>query len=148
MQKAALTGQSSIIPVFRSLGINLADASGKARNAGDVLVELNRKAQGMDPARFTELAHMAGIDDGTIALLEKTPAEFDKLRKEMERYAASAEDIDAAQKRQSGFRELLITSTSLGRTILTALTPCHHERHERSPGLGQREPGMDQDQGR
>jgi hypothetical protein len=123
MQKAALTGQSGIIPVFRALGINLADAKGKARDAGDVLVDLNRKAQGMDPARFTELAHMAGIDDGTIALLEKSTAEFDKLRAEEQKYAATAEDIDAAQQRQSGWRQLLITSTSLGRTILTALTP-------------------------
>ncbi len=123
MQKAALTGQSSIIPVFRALGINLADASGKARDAGDVLVDLNRKAQGMDPARFTELAHMAGIDDGTITLLEKTTAEFDKLRAEQQKYAATANDIDAAQKRQSGWRQLLITSQSLGRTILTSLTP-------------------------
>ena len=125
MQKAALTGQSSVIPAFRALGINLADAKGHARDATDVLRDMNKvfNERHLDPARFTEIAHMAGIDDGTIALLEKTTGEFTKLIDEQQKYAASADDIDAAQKRQSGWRQLLITSQSVGRTILTAVTP-------------------------
>jgi len=123
MQNAALTGQSSIIPVFRALGINLADTSGKARSATDVLLDFNRKTQGMDPARISALGHMAGFDDGTINLLEMSTDKLQALLKEQEKYAANAADIESAQKRQTGWRELLNISTSLGRTILTELTP-------------------------
>jgi len=123
MQNAALTGQSSIIPVFRALGINLADTSGKARSATDVLLDFNRKTQGMDPARISALGHMAGFDDGTINLLEMSTDKLQALLKEQDKYAANAADIEAAQKRQTGWRELLNVSTSLGRTILTELTP-------------------------
>lgn len=123
MQTASLTGQSSVLPYFRALGINLADASGKARSMTDIMFDLNRKAQGMDPARFSAMMHGIGADDGTINLLELTTDEFRKLYLEQQKYAATAADIEAAQKRQTGWRELLIISTSLGRTILTALTP-------------------------
>ena len=125
MQEAALTGNNRLAPVMRALGVNLADAGGHARNVGDVLTDLNRRYNAMhiDPARFASMMHMIGVDDGTINLLERSTTEFDKLMKEQEKYAATSADVDAAQKRQSGWRELLLTSQSLGRSILTALTP-------------------------
>ncbi len=124
LQRAALTGTSSVIPAFKALQINLADTKGHARDVRDILTDMNRRAQGMDPAKFTALANLAGIsDEGTINLLEKSTAEFDKLIAAQEKFAATQADVDAAQKRQSGWRELLITSTSIGRTILTAVTP-------------------------
>ena len=123
LQRAALTGTSSVIPAFKALQINLADTKGHARDVRDILTDMNRRAQGMDPAKFTALANLAGIsDEGTINLLEKSTAEFDKLIAAQEKFAATQADVDAAQKRQSGWRELLITSTSIGRTILTAVT--------------------------
>ncbi len=125
MQEAALTGNNKLAPVFRALHIDLATTGGKARDVGEIFKDLNRRYnQGdMSPARFTSLMHMIGVDDGTTNLLELTTEQFDKLQKEMEKYAATAADIDAAQKRQMGWRELLIVSTSIGRTILTELTP-------------------------
>ncbi len=125
MQEAALTGNNRLAPVMRALGVNLADTGGHARNVGDVLTDLNRRYNAMhiDPARFASMMHMIGVDDGTINLLERSTTEFDKLMKEQEKYAATSADVDAAQKRQSGWRELLLTSQSLGRSILTALTP-------------------------
>ena len=125
MQEAALTGNNRLAPVMRALGVNLADTGGHARNVGDVLTDLNRRYNAMhiDPARFASMMHMIGVDDGTINLLERSTTEFDKLRQEQEKYAATTADADAAQRRQSGWRELLLTSQSLGRSILTALTP-------------------------
>ena len=125
MQEAALTGNNRLAPVMRALGVNLADAGGHARNVGDVLTDLNRRYNQMhiDPARFSSMMHMIGVDDGTINLLERSTTEFDKLIAEQQKYAATSADVDAAQKRQSGWRELLLTSQSLGRSILTALTP-------------------------
>jgi len=123
MQNAALTGQSSIIPAFRALGINLADVGGKARSTTDVLLDFASKTEGMDPARRLALGHMAGLDDDTINLLSLGRDKLQALLKEQEKYAANAADIEAAQKRQTGWRELLNVSTSLGRTILTELTP-------------------------
>lgn len=123
MQEAALTGNNKLAPVMRALGINLADAGGHARNVGAIMDDLNKSAQGIDPAGFSTMMKMIGIDDGTINLLEMNRTEFHKLMADMQKYAATSEDVDAAQKRQSGWRELLLTSESLGRSILTAVTP-------------------------
>ncbi len=125
MQTAALTGNNTLAPVFRALGVDLADTGGKARDIGEVLKGLNRSynEKHIDPARFSTMMKMVGADDGTINLLERSTESFDKLLKEQEKYAANAADIEAAQKRQTGWRELLNVSTSLGRTILTELTP-------------------------
>ena len=125
MQEAALTGNNRLAPVMRALGVNLADAGGHARNVGVILTDLNRRYNSMhiDPARFASMMHMIGVDDGTINLLERSTTEFDKLIAEQQKYAATSADADAAQRRQSGWRELLLTSQSLGRSILTALTP-------------------------
>lgn len=123
MQTAALTGNNTLAPVFRALGINLATTGGKARDMTGIMFDLNRTAQGMDPARFAAMMHMVGVDDGTINLLEKSTAEFGKLYAEQQKYAANSEDIEAAQSRQSGWRQLSLTVVSLGRSIATALTP-------------------------
>jgi hypothetical protein len=125
MQVAALTGENKLAPVFRAMGINLATTGGKARDVGAIMFDLNRRYNEMhiDPARFSAMMKMVGMDDGTINLLERSQSEFRKLYTEQQKYAATAEDIDAAQKRQTGWRELILTSSSLGRTIATALTP-------------------------
>ena len=123
MQMAALTGDNKLAPVFRALGINLATTGGKARDMTAIMFDLNKSAQGMDPARFAAMMHMAGVDDGTISLLEKATTEFGKLYAEQQKYAANSEDIEAAQQRQTGWRELTLTTISLGRSIATALTP-------------------------
>ena len=123
MQTAALTGNNSLAPVFRALGINLATTGGKARDMTSIMFDLNRAAQGMDPARFATMMRMVGADDGTIALLEKSTTEFGKLYAEQQKYAANSEDIEAAQSRQTGWRQLSLTVVSLGRSIATALTP-------------------------
>lgn len=123
MQVAALTGENKLSPVFRALGINLATTGGKARDIGAIMFDLNRAAQGMDPAKFSAMMGMIGIDPGTINLLEKSTADFRKLYAEQQRYAAGASDIEAAQRRQTGWRQLSLTVISLGRTVATALTP-------------------------
>lgn len=122
-QTASLTGQSKVLPYLRALGINLADANGKAIPMSDVMYRLNRQFSAMDPARATAFGRGMGFSDGFTNFLEMAPDKFHSLIEEQEKYAATAADIEAAQKRQTGWRELLIISTSLGRTILTAVTP-------------------------
>ena len=123
MQTAALTGNNTLAPVFRALGVNLATTGGKARDMTSIMFDLNRAAQGMDPARFAAMMGMVGADAGTISLLEKSTTEFRSLYEEQQKFAANAEDIEAAQSRQTGWRQLSLTVVSLGRSIATALTP-------------------------
>lgn len=123
-QQLYLTGQSSIVPFFRAVGVGLVDASGKMRPMGDILLDLSDKFSKMDPARAQALGKGMGLDEGTINVLMQGRAAITALLAEQHKLnVLSKEDADAAAKRQSAFRALGQASEQLGRALLTRLTP-------------------------
>lgn len=125
MQTAALTGNNTLAPVFRALGINLADTSGKVRDMTAIMFDLNRvyNEQHIDPARFSTMMKMIGADDGTINLIELSTEKLHKLYDAQHKLALTPEEATAAAERQAGWENLLTLSTNLGREILTTLSP-------------------------
>jgi hypothetical protein len=71
MERIALTGQSEIRPYFLTLGVALADTTGKARPLRDIMLDLSEKFKTMTPQRANFFGHAIGLDQGTITLLRE-----------------------------------------------------------------------------
>lgn len=123
-QQFTLTGQSGVVPYFNAVGVAMADASGKMRPMGDILLDLADKFQGMDPARAQAIGRGMGIDPATIILLEKGRGAVAGMLAEQERIGhANAADAASAQALQASLRELGQAATDMGRKLLTSASP-------------------------
>lgn len=124
LQQLATTGQSSLLPYFNAMGISMLDAHHKARPLQDILLDIAKWAEGKDPAMVAQRLRAMGFDQGTINLLLKGKGAVTGLIDESRRLGTvSAQDAAAAQARQKAWRDLAQAATSLGRTILTDLSP-------------------------
>jgi hypothetical protein len=124
IQNFALTGQSSVIPYFRALGVAVTDHNGKMRQVGDIYLDLADKFSHMDPARASAFGRHLGMDQGTINLLEQGRAGVAKLLEEQRKLGVVSEkDAENAQRLQKNFADLRQAFTSIGRTIVNELTP-------------------------
>ena len=116
-QQLALTGQSGVLPYFRALGVTF---TGTERD----LLGLNKAVQGMSRPRAVFMLRGAGIDEGTINLLLKTPQALRALLDEQRRLGvATEEDTRKAQALQAAFLSTQQVLTSLARTILVTVGP-------------------------
>jgi len=123
-QQLALTGQSSVVPFFRAVGVAISDAQGHLRPLDEILLDVSDKFSKMDPAKAQALGRGMGFDEGTVNVLMHGRAAIRDLLAEQERLGhANEADAKAAQQRQAAMRALAQASTDAGRKILTALTP-------------------------
>lgn len=122
-QQFSLTGQSSTIPYFRALGVTLSDATGHMRPFGDILLDLADRFQHLDPARAAEFGRAIGLDQGTVNLLLKGRSAVQQMLEAQKKFAPTDADVKAAQDLQNSFALLELSSTRLGITLLTQLTP-------------------------
>jgi len=119
-----LTGQSQLIPYFSALGVSIADASGKARSGGDVLLDLSDRFSEMGRTTANNMGRMMGIDQGTMNLLLKG-------RKEVELMVARQKEYGAVTKQQaeeSSRLKLAMTESkqsfeAFGRELLSTAMP-------------------------
>ncbi len=119
-----LTGQSQLIPYFSALGVSIADASGKARSGGDVLLDLSDRFSKMDRTTANNMGRMMGIDQGTMNLLLKGRSEVELLVKRQKEYGA----VTKQQAEESSRLKLAMTESrqsfeAFGRLLLSAATP-------------------------
>jgi len=120
----AITGQSSTIPYFRALGVQISDTRGKMRPFGDILLDLSKAVEGLDKPVAVALLKGAGIDDDTInVLLQGRDAVKDLIDEQKKLGIANEQDAKAAQVRLKAWREFNQAATQLGRIIATQLTP-------------------------
>lgn len=123
-QQFAITGESSVIPYFRALGINLVDAGNKMRPVQDILLDLSTAFAKLDPARAEAFGRALGLDQGTINLLLKGPTALRAMLAEQQRLGIEGErDRRAAEKLQTAWGRMTQASTELGRTLMTQLGP-------------------------
>jgi hypothetical protein len=123
LQKFALTGESDVVPYFRALGIGITDANFHLKTADQLLLQLSDRVQGMDPARAHFFLQAIGADQGTINLLMLGRKELEGLLAAEEKLKPTPDDLRAAGERVRSFALLDDTLTSVGRTILTTVTP-------------------------
>ena len=123
-QNFALTGESSVIPYFRALGVTMSDENGRMKNMTTIFLELADAVQGMDPAKATALLRGMGLDQGTInAILLGRNAIQDLLAEQQKLGVMTEEDMKAGLALQHAWLSMEQASTSLGRTLLTAIAP-------------------------
>ena len=119
-----LTGQSSLIPYFSSLGLSLADVEGRARPVGDLLLDLSGRFERMDRTTANNLGRMMGLDQGTMNLLLKGRHEVElMIARQKEHSAVTKKQAEEAERLQ----RLIITSRqsfeAFGRSLLSEAIP-------------------------
>lgn len=123
-QTFTLTGESSVIPYFRALGVNIADSNGHMRATGDILLDLADRFQKLDPARAAAFGQALGLDQTTINLLLQGRGAIQAMLDEQKRLGiVTNQDAEAGIKLQHSWGALGQASTSLGRELLTDLAP-------------------------
>lgn len=124
LQEFALTGHSQVVPFFRAMGIQLADAQGHARSVSDIMTDLNRWAQTVSPQQANFMFRALGLDQDTINLLERTPAEFDRYMNAVKAAGVpTKEQTKAMQDLLSSFSYLGQAMETTGREVLTQWAP-------------------------
>lgn len=123
-QRFSLTGESSVIPWFRTLGIDISDANGKMRKTGDVLLDLADKAHALkDNAKATTILQAIGLDAGTINLLLKGRVAVQGFLDAQKRNALTQEDADNAERAAKAWKEMDQAAHRLGNNLVTAVGP-------------------------
>lgn len=119
-----LTGQSGLIPYFSALGVSMSDATGKARPASDMLLDLADRFIVMDRTKANNLGRMMGLDQGTMQLLLKGRSEVELIIKRQKEFGA----VTKQQAEESSRLKLAMTESrqsfeAFGRELLSAATP-------------------------
>lgn len=120
----SLTGQSSLIPYFSSLGIAMAGVDGKARPVNAILLDLSERFEHMDRPTANNIGKMIGIDQDTLNLLLQGRRELELTLKRQKEYnavtKAQAEESAKLQRSMIGLRQ---SFTALGRDLLQQAAP-------------------------
>lgn len=123
-QNFALTGQSSTIPYFRALGVQVSDVSGKMRPFQDVMIDLADAFAKLDPERAAAFGRALGFDEGTINLLIKGSAGVKVLLADMEKLSVVNRDAAATSTAlEQSWSRLAEGAKGTGNRIVTELTP-------------------------
>lgn len=119
-----LTGQSSLIPYFSSLGMSLADTQGKARPVNDLLLDLSDRFSKMDRTTANNMGRMMGIDQGTMQLLLKGRSEVELMIARQKEYGAvTKQQAEEASRLRNAMVSSRQSFEAFGRELLSAATP-------------------------
>lgn len=124
IQQFAMTGQSELIPVFRSLGVAVTDSSGKVRDYREIMLDVADKLKSMSSQEALSFGKMLGLDDGTITLLRQSRAAVTDLTGQMTRSSGITEDsVAASQRMQKNWAIVNQQFRGIGQTIYTVMAP-------------------------
>ena len=120
----AIAGKSQILPYMNILGVKMRDVSKDANAAQKEVLELSAALSARDPAYAAEMAHEMGFSAGFTNFLLLGPERIRELMKLQKEYGViTKEDAEQAKNLQFNWMALMQVSTSLGRSLMTALTP-------------------------
>lgn len=124
IRETAFTGEGTLSPVLRRLGLNLRDLEGNIKTPLQLLPEIAKAFEGMDPAESLHLGGMLGLDDATIMLLQKGRSEVDLLiRKQKEFGVLNERDAEIAKQFNYRLNEFSNIIVSIRQRITTAVLP-------------------------
>lgn len=119
-----LTGQSGLLPYFSALGVSIADMTGKARPATDILVDLAGRFESMDRVTARNMARSMGFDEGTVNLMLRGRAEVEKMvARQKESSAVTKEQAEQAEKLREKTVLMKQEFVALGRELLSGVMP-------------------------
>lgn len=124
MLEFAQTGTSSAAPALAQLGISARDSNGNIKSSIDIMQELARVADTMDPARFQALTSSLGIDSGTLLLLKQGSISVDELVARQKLLGVyTAEDSTIATKMGNAIKDLMQVLKSISTVIMRFVLP-------------------------
>lgn len=119
-----LTGQSSLIPYFSSLGVAMAGVGGQARPVNDILLDLSDRFSKLDRPTANNLGKMMGIDQDTLNLLLLGRKEVElTIKRQKEHNAVTKAQAEESAKLQKSLIALRQGFTALGRDLLQQASP-------------------------
>ena len=117
-------GKSKALPIFEEMGIKVKDATGKTKDAFQILTDLAGKAETKGKAEFAGLAQRLGIDQGTIMLLQSGRKSVEELVKEMKELGVyQKEDGEIAAAYNDALDKLGWAMQGIGAIIMRMAVP-------------------------
>lgn len=124
IQQFALTGESDLIPIFRSMGVAVSDSSGKVRDYREIMLDVADKLKGMSAQEALSFGKMLGLDDGTITLLRQGRVAVTDLVGQMTKASGiTDQSVEASQKAQKSWAIFNQQMRGIGQTIFNELAP-------------------------
>lgn len=118
-QKFSLTGESGVIPWFRALNIDIANARGEMRPFKEIMLDLADRFSKMSAPRAATFGRAIGLDEGTINLLIKGRIAVAALVEEQDKLSKINDtEAESAEKAQAAWRRMEQAAARLGRVLI------------------------------
>lgn len=99
MNDFVMTGESSMLPMFNTLGVSMVDAQGKVRGTNDVMLDLADSMSKMDREQAFLMGQKLGFDEGTInTLLQGRDAMQEMVNYHKQMYTSNKQELEASRK--------------------------------------------------
>lgn len=99
MNDFKLTGESSMLPMFNTLGVSMVDAQGKIRDTDKVLLDLADSMSKMNREEAVLIGQKMGFDEGTVnTLLQGRDAMKEMVDYHKQMYSSNKEELEASRK--------------------------------------------------
>lgn len=99
MNDFVMTGESSMLPMFNTLGVSMIDAQGKVRGTNDVMLDLADSMSKMDREQAFLMGQKLGFDEGTInTLLQGRDAMQEMVDYHKQMYTSNKQELEASRK--------------------------------------------------
>lgn len=119
-----LTGESSLIPFFARLGVNLGAFGQKVRPVDDILLDLSDRFSRMDRTQANNIGRMMGIDQDTLNLLLKGREAVElMIKRQKEHNAVTKQEAEQDVKWQRSIVDLTQSFNKFGRDLLQQAAP-------------------------
>lgn len=99
MNDFVMTGESSMLPMFNTLGVSMVNAQGKVRDTNEVLLDVADSFSKMDREQAALMGQKMGFDEGTInTLLQGRDAMQEMVDYHKQMYSSNKQELEASRK--------------------------------------------------
>lgn len=124
MNDFKMTGESSMLPMFNTLGVSMVDAQGKIRDTDKVMLDLADSMSRMNREEAVLMGQKMGFDEGTVnTLLQGRDAMKQMVDYHKQMYSSSKEELEASRKLSENQAKLGAHWASMKLMIGNAIVP-------------------------
>lgn len=124
MNDFKMTGESSMLPMFNTLGVSMVDAQGKIRDTDKVMLDLADSMSRMNREEAVLMGQKLGFDEGTVnTLLQGRDAMKQMVDYHKQMYSSSKEELEAGRKLSENQAKLGAHWASMKLMIGNAIVP-------------------------
>lgn len=124
MNDFKMTGESSMLPMFNTLGVSMVDAQGKVRDTDKVMLDLADSMSRMNREEAVLMGQKLGFDEGTVnALVQGRDAMKEMVDYHKQMYSSSKEELEASRKLSENQAKLGAHWASMKLMIGNAIVP-------------------------